>query len=209
MPLSFTDVITTEAQLRAVLGHPSPKVAAKVIAALDVHCRAFIAKSPLLFLATADNCGKVEVSPKGDPPGFVQVLDEHTLAIPDRLGNRLADSFCNMLVSPRVGLLFMVPGRQETLRASGTAQIVRDAWLLEQMAVAGKRPDFATVVRLDRVFFHCAKCVIRSRVWDKDHWPDAAGLSSLAQAFVDHAKLTDRVEAVQAGIDDSYRNRLY
>ena len=209
MPPVFTDAITTEQKLREILGHASPSVAAKVIASLDAHCRAFIAKSPFLLIASADHQGKVDVSPKGDPPGFVHVLDDHTLAIPDRLGNRLADTFTNILQRSQVGLLFMIPGKQETLRAGGTAQIVADAWLLEKMAVAGKRPALATVVTVDRVFFHCGKCVIRSKVWDQDHWPDAHGLPSLAQAIVDHAKLADSVESVQTGIDNSYRDRLY
>lgn len=206
---AFTDIVSTQEGLRSVLGHPSPMVEAKVIADLDVHCRAFIAKSPFLLMASADNRGKADVSPKGDAPGFVQVLDPHTIAIPERLGNRLADTFSNILVCPRVGILFMIPGKAETLRVSGTAMIVRDAWLLESMAVGGKKPQLATVVTIDRVFFHCAKCVIRSRLWDSDHWPDPTGLPSLARAVIDHAKLTDSVEAVQAVIDDSYRNRLY
>ena len=209
MPFAFTDTITSEQQLREVMGHPSPQVAAKVISTLDRHCRAFIAKSPFLLIASADKQGKVDVSPKGDPPGFVHVLDDHTLAIPDRLGNRLADTFRNILACPQVSVLFMVPGKQETLRASGNARIVRDAWLLERMAIAGKQPALATVVTVERVFFHCAKCVIRSKVWDPAHWPDTAGLASLAQAFIDHAKLPERVEDIQAGIDASYRDRLY
>jgi len=206
---AFSDIVTTQEGLRAVLGHASPMVEAKVITDLDVHCRAFIAKSPFLLIASANSRGKVDVSPKGDAPGFVQVLDPHTLAIPERLGNRLADTFSNILVCARVGLLFMIPGKAETLRVSGTAKIVRDAWLLESMAVGGKKPQLATVVTVDRVFFHCAKCVIRSKLWDSDHWPDPAGLPSLARAVIDHAKLTDSVEAVQAVIEDSYRNRLY
>lgn len=205
----FKDTVTTAAQLREVLGQPSAMVEAKVISALDVHCREFIAKSPFLLVASADDAGKVDVSPKGDPAGFVLVLDNHTLAIPERLGNRLADTFLNILKRPQVGLLFVVPGKRETLRAGGTAKIVRDDWLLERMAVAGKKPALATVVTVDRVFFHCAKCVIRSSLWNPQGWPDAQSLSSLAQAVKDHANLSDSVEVVQAGIDASYRDRLY
>jgi len=113
------------------------------------------------------------------------------------------------LKRPQVGLLFVVPGKRETLRAGGTAKIVRDDWLLERMAVAGKKPALATVVTVDRVFFHCAKCVIRSSLWDPQGWPDAQSLSSLAQAVKDHANLSDSVEVVQEGIDGSYRDRLY
>ena len=209
MTPEFKDAITTTAQLRDVLGQPSAMVEAKVIVALDAHCLEFIAKCPFLLIASADGAGKVDVSPKGDPAGFVQVLDEHTIAIPERLGNRLADTLLNILQRPQVGLLFVIPGRRETLRAGGTAKIVRDDWLLERMVVAGKKPALATVVTLDRVFFHCAKCVIRSGLWSPEKWPDTAGLSTLAQAVKDHAQLKDSVAVVQAGIDASYRDRLY
>ena len=209
MTPEFKDIISTPAQLREVLGNPSAMVEAKVIPRLDVHCREFIAKCPFLLVASADGAGKVDVSPKGDPAGFVQVLDDHTIAIPERLGNRLADTFLNILQRPHVGLLFMVPGKRETLRAGGTARIVRDDWLLERMAIGGIKPALATVVTLDRVFFHCAKCVIRSGLWSPEKWPDTAGLSTLAQAVKDHAQLKDSVAVVQAGIDASYRDRLY
>lgn len=209
MTHTFTDTISTHSQLRALLGEPHPRVQAKVIDHIDSHCRAFIARSPFVLLATADGDGRVDVSPKGDPAGFVQVLDDHTLAIPERLGNRLADSFLNILVRPQVGLLFMMPGKAETLRAGGTAQIVRDDWLLDTMAVNGKKPLLATVITVNRVFFHCAKCVMRSHLWQSDGWPDLEGAPSLAEAIIDHAKLSDSVQQVQAGLDESYRDRLY
>ena len=209
MAPNFDQTITTREQLRAVLGEPSPRVVSKVIDHIDVHCRRFIAKSPFLLLATANGQGKVDVSPKGDPAGFVQVLDDHTLAIPERLGNRLADSFLNMLERPQVGLLFMIPGKPETLRAAGTARIVQDDWLLEKMAERGRKPQLATVVTVQRMFFHCAKCVMRSDLWRPEGWPDLDGVPTLAQAIIDHARLDDTVEQVQAGIDESYRDRLY
>lgn len=209
MQTTFQDTITSEAQLREILGEPSPSTRGKLISTLDSHCLAFIAKSPFMLIASAGEQGKVDVSPKGDPAGFVQVLDERTLAIPERLGNRLADTLLNVLACPYVGLLFMVPGRQETLRVRGRAQIVRDPWLLERMAVGGRAPPLATVVSLDWVFFHCGKCVIRSRLWSQQDWPDAQGLSSLAEAVKDQARLSDSVEAVQSSIDASYRDRLY
>ena len=209
MALHFDKTITTGEQLRSVLGEPNPRVVAKVIDHIDDHCRGFIARSPFLLLATANGQGKVDVSPKGDPAGFVQVLDDHTLAIPERLGNRLADSFLNMLERPQVGLLFMIPGKSETLRAGGTARIVQDDWLLEKMAVRGKPPQMATVVTVERMFFHCAKCVMRSHLWQPDQWPQLDGVPSLAEAIIDHARLTDSVQAVQAGLDESYRDRLY
>ena len=209
MALHFDKTITTRDALRAVLGEPSPRVVAKVIDHIDAHCRGFIARAPFLLLATADGQGKVDVSPKGDPAGFVHVLDDHTLAIPERLGNRLADSLLNMLERPQVGLLFMIPGKSETLRAGGTARIVQDDWLLDTMAVRGKKPQLATVVTVQRMFFHCAKCVMRSHLWEPDGWPDLAGAPSLAQAIIDHAQLSETVQQVQAGLDESYRDRLY
>jgi len=209
MALNFDKPISTRKQLRAVLGEPSPRVVSKVIDHIDVHCRGFIAKSPFLLLASADGRGKVDVSPKGDPAGFVQVLDEHTLAIPERLGNRLADSMLNILERPQVGLLFVIPGKSETLRAGGTARIVQDDWLLEKMAVRGKAPQLATVVTVDRMFFHCAKCVMRSQLWEPGAWPDLHGVPSLAQAIIDHAKLGETTQQVQATLDESYRDRLY
>ncbi len=209
MALKFDKTVSSREQLRAVLGEPSPRVVSKIIDHIDVHCRDFIARSPFLLLATADGKGKVDVSPKGDPAGFVQVLDDHTLAIPERLGNRLADSFLNMLERPQVGLLFMIPGKSETLRAGGTARIVQDDWLLEKMAVRGKTPQLATVVTVQRMFLHCAKCVMRSDLWRPEGWPDLDGMSSVAQAIIDHARLSDSVEQVQAGLDESYRDRLY
>lgn len=165
MGIEFSEVVTTEAQLRGVIGSPNHRVLRKQIASLDEHCRAFIAKSPLLLISSCDGNGNMDVSPKGDPPGFVYILDDETLAIPDRPGNRRADTFCNLLANPNVGLLFLVPGKQETLRISGTAFIVQDQWIRERMSMAAKLPEFAVIVKVKEVFFHCAKCVIRSRLW--------------------------------------------
>ncbi len=209
MKTTFSEIVTTEEQLREVLGYPHPSTIAKIVPTLDTHCRTFIAKSPFMLIASADTQGNVDVSPKGDPPGFVQALDDVTLVIPDRLGNRLADTFRNILQTGKVGLIFLVPGKQETLRVSGNAIIVRDGWLREQMAIDGKIPNFAIVVTIEKIFFHCAKCVIRSKIWDSDHWVDLEGLPSLAQILVDHGKLSDSVEEMQVMIDQSYRDRLY
>jgi PPOX class probable FMN-dependent enzyme len=205
----FAEIVTTESQFRAVIGHPSHRVLRKHIAALDDHCCAFIVRCPFLLLASADAAGNMDVSPKGDPPGFVRVIDDKTLAIPERPGNRHADTFSNLLQNRRVGLLFLIPGKQETLRISGTAIIVRDQRLRDQMAIAGKSPEFAIVVTVQEAFFHCAKCVIRSGLWDPSHWPDVAGLPSLARAMVDAGKLEESPEEMQALIDADMRERLY
>jgi hypothetical protein len=205
----FSEIVTTESQFRAIIGHPSHRVLRKHITALDQHCRAFIAKCPLVLIASADGAGNMDVSPKGDPPGFVQVLDDSTLAIPERPGNRHADTFSNLLQNRHVGLLFLIPRKQETLRVSGTAIIVRDQWLRERMAIAGKTPEFAIAVTVTEAFFHCAKCVIRSQLWSTTDWPDVTGLPSLAQAMVDAGKLEETPDEMQALIDKDARERLY
>jgi uncharacterized protein len=205
----FADIVTTAAQLRVHIGHPSHRVLAKHVTALDVHCRAFIGRSPFVLIASASGAGAMDVSPKGDTPGFVQVLDDKTVAIPERPGNRKADTFSNVIENPRVGLLFMIPGKPETLRVSGSAAIVRDQWLRDRLAAHGKTPELALVVTIDEVFFHCAKCVLRSQLWSVERWPDLAGLPTLAQAMVDAGRLAETPEQMQALIDQDIRQRLY
>ena len=209
MQTTFSDIITTEEQLREILGYPSQMAANKAVDTLDEHCRTFIASSPFMLIASSDAAGNMDISPKGDPAGFVKVLDEKTLAIPDRPGNRRGDTFRNILQNPNVGLFFFIPGKQETFRVSGKAMIVRDQWLREQMPMRSKTPDFAIVVTIEEAFMHCAKCVIRSGIWQQEQWPELSGLSSLAQVMVDHTKLPDSVEKLQTLIDDGYRDRLY
>ncbi len=205
----FADILTTAEQLRSVIGYPSHRVLAKHVAALDAHCRAFVARSPFVLIASANGAGSMDVSPRGDPPGFVQVLDDKTLAIPERPGNRKADTFSNLIQNQRVGLLFLIPGKQETLRVSGTAAIVRDQWLRDRLAVHDKTPELALAVTVEEVFFHCAKCVIRSQLWSAGSWPDLAGLPTLAQAMVDAGRLAETPEQMQALIDEDIRQRLY
>src|SRR3954469_15098542 len=141
MGLDFRDIVASEAAVRKVLGAPSERVLAKVRRMLNSQCRAFIANSPFVLVASADATGELDISPKGDPAGFVRVLDDTTLAIPDRRGNRRADTFAHLVPRPQVALLFVIPGKGETLRVNGTALIVRDQWLLAQMAVEGKAPE--------------------------------------------------------------------
>ena len=205
----FQDRITTEEELRGIMGAPNQRVLDKVVTALDEHCRAMIATSPFVLIASSDAQGNLDVSPKGDPAGFVQVLDDQTLVIPDRLGNRRADTIRNVLQTGKIGLLFLMPGKAETLRVNGNAIIVRDRWICEPLAVQGKVPDFAIVVTVEEAFMHCAKCVIRSHLWEAEQWPDVTPLPSLARILVDHAQLPESVAEIQAAIDESYRDRLY
>jgi PPOX class probable FMN-dependent enzyme len=207
--MQFKDVITDPVQFRELMGEPPPPCVAKTIATLDRHCRAFIARSPFVLIASASARGRMDISPKGDAPGFVRVLDDKTLAIPDRPGNRRADTFVNVLEYPRVGLIFFVPGKSETLRVSGGATVVRDADLRESMAARGKTPDFALAVDVEEVFFHCSKCIVRSSLWTPQAWPSLDGLPSLAQTMVDAAALPMPVEALEGIIKQDEAERLY
>jgi PPOX class probable FMN-dependent enzyme len=205
----FADIIGSEAELRAVVGEPARRALDKQIDALDEHCRSIIARAPFVLIASSDREGRVDVSPKGDPAGFVQVLDERTLAIPERPGNRRADTFRNVLQNPRVGLLFLVPGRLETLRVNGQALLVRDATLLGRMAVGGKAPQLALVVSVEEAFVHCGKCMLRSRLWDSGSWSAGAQLPSHARCLLDQAKPSQSLEELEASVAQGYRTGLY
>ena len=207
--MQFRQVLTDPADLASLLGEPAQLALDKSIGRLDQHFRAFIAKSPFLLIASANARGDMDVSPKGDPSGFVRVLDDNTLAIPDRPGNRRADTFRNVLENPQIGLIFLVPGKRETLRVNGTAQIVLDAELLESMAVRGKTPALALAVEVREAFFHCSKCVIRSNLWAPENWPEVGDLASLAQAMVDMVKPAETVEELDQAIRRSETERLY
>ncbi|MBK9344251.1 MAG: pyridoxamine 5'-phosphate oxidase family protein [Dehalococcoidia bacterium] len=151
----------------------------------------------------------MDISPKGDPAGFIRVLDEHTLAIPDRPGNGRADTFRNLLENPRVSVYFLVPGRSETLRVNGFARLVKDRWLLEEMAVKGHPAQLAIAVTVEEAFFHCAKCVVRSNLWDAGAWGDASELASLGAVMRDQLKLQVPAEAIEAGLQKDIETRLY
>ena len=208
--MKFRDVVHSEAELRELMGDPvAPPVVEKTLAFLDQHCRAFIGRSPFVLISSSDNKGRMDISPKGDAPGFVKILDDKTLAIPDRPGNQRFDTFSNLFQSPRVGLIFLIPGKRETLRVGGSAQIVRDSELLESMAVNGKVPGLATVVNVDEAFFHCSKCMIRSRLWKPDQWPSLDGLPSLAATMKDSTSFPGPVEALDQVIRQDEKDRLY
>jgi PPOX class probable FMN-dependent enzyme len=205
----FRDVVESEADLRSVLGHPAPLVLRKELAALDSNALQFIERSPFAIIATSDADGRLDASPKGDPAGFVRVLDEKTLAIPDRPGNRRADTFTNLIANDRIGLIFLIPGKQETLRVSGRAIIVRDIEVRSLLAVREKVPEFAIIVAIEQVFFHCAKCMIRSGLWAPESWAGGAGLATLAETLVAAGKPAESVEELQAAIDNDAATNLY
>ncbi len=171
-------MIRDEQALDDLLGEPSELVRAKISDRLNDLTRRFVDRSPFLLLATSAADGRCDVSPRGDPPGFVRVIDERTLLIPERPGNRLADSLRNILESPQVGLLFVIPGVGDTLRVNGRATLVTDAELLEPTAVEGKVPQLGILVDVEQVFTHCSKAFIRSQLWDPDRFVDRDELPS-------------------------------
>jgi PPOX class probable FMN-dependent enzyme len=207
--VEFKDVVASLDELRALMGEPSEVALRKDIGRLDEHCRAFIARAPFVLVATADARGRCDVSPKGDAPGFVLVVDDRHLLIPDRPGNKRFDGMRNLLENPGIGLLFLLPGSEETLRVNGRATIVRDPEWLARLAAQGKTPQLAIAVEVEEAFLHCAKCVKRSGLWEPARWPDREGLASPAQMFRDHARLGLSVEELDRRLQEGYRKTLY
>lgn len=208
--MKFSHVVRSEAELRGLMGGPvAPPVVEKTLSALDRHCLTFIKRAPFVLISSSDAAGRMDISPKGDAPGFAKVLDEHTLAIPDRPGNQRFDTFRNLFESPRVGLIFLIPGKRETLRISGRAEVVRDSELLATLAANGKVPALAMAVHVEEAFFHCAKCIIRSHLWQPEQWPQLEGLPTLAQTMKDAASIPAPVEVVEGIIREDEENRLY
>lgn len=186
----FDDFISSKHELEALSGPPLPQILAKELGELDEICRDFISNSPICIVATANPGGYVDMSPRGDPPGFVEFLGPNLLALPDRPGNKRMDTFHNLLEDARIGLLFFVPERGETLRVRGTAKICRDATLLEQMQVNNRVPKRALLVHVETAFMHCPKCIMRSNLWQPDKWQDASDLADMNSAMVKHAKIS-------------------
>jgi PPOX class probable FMN-dependent enzyme len=207
-PAAFADVIGSPEEVAALYGPPVDAVVSKIVDHLDGHCRDFIARSPFVLVATADEGGSCDVSPKGGAPGFVAVLDENRLAIPDAPGNRLVYSLRNVIASGRAGLLFLIPGMEETLRVNGRACLTRDPAVLELLGREDKAPKVAVGVEVEEAFLHCAKAFKRSALWRPDEWPDRTGLSSAAQIWRDHMALDMTTQDVQDFVDDDYTNNL-
>ena len=205
--LVFSEVVRSTDELRAVLGYPTQVVIDKVIHELDEYAQEFIAASPFILIGSSDAQGNHDVSPKGDPPGFVQVLNSRTLLIPDRPGNRRADTLVNILENPQMALIFLVPGKRETLRINGRAQIIRDTPLRGRCAVEGKVPALLIAVTVEEVYFHCAKCIIRSGLWEAGEAQKE--LASLADVMIKYSNLPDDAEILQRDIDESYKTTLY
>ncbi|GAA2444534.1 pyridoxamine 5'-phosphate oxidase family protein [Actinomadura vinacea] len=207
MSQEFTE-ITSETELQELLGTPMPRAVTKERRRLHDRDREWLARSPFCLVATSSAEGDCDVSPKGDPPGFTLVLDDTTIALPERPGNRRADGFRNILSNPRVGLIYLVPGRGETLRVNGRARLVREAPFFDRMVVKGHRPRLALVVEIEQIFFHCAKAFLRSALWKPESWePDA--LPSLARIVKDVQRVEETVEELESYYGAQYAARLY
>src|SRR5207248_8769326 len=189
------DVVEDLEALRELYGPPSDRAVKKQLSRFDEHCRAFIARSPFLVIASSDPSGRCDASPKGDAPGFVKVLDDATLLIPDRLGNNRVDTIGNLLSSPGVGLIFFVPGIRETLRVNGRARITTDPALLEPLAVNGKVPRSGILISAEEVYFHCGKALIRSDLWNPDKHVKRSDFPSLGRILADQIGGINVVEA--------------
>lgn len=209
MPYTPKHVIDDIATIRAMQPNLHPTQPAKILDRIDDLCRLWIERSTFLTLATFGADGTVDVSPKGDPAGFVRVLDPHTLAIPDRPGNHRFDSFENILETGRVGLVFLVPNRNEVVRVNGAAQIVQDPELLKTMAIKNRVPDLAVIVHVEEAFYHCGKAIIRSRLWSPDQAGSTDGLPTYAEALKAHARVELTLEEIAERMAHNDANRLY
>lgn len=206
---TFREVIGSEEELRELLGQPSELVIRKQLPRLDQHARHFIAKAPFALAGTANADGECDVSPRGDGPGFALVLDDATLVLPERPGNRRADTLRNILQNPQIGLLFVVPNMNETLRVNGTARLIRDADILARMAMEGKPPVLGIAVSVREVFFHCARSFLRGKVWKPEAWPQRSELPTLGRIIADQLPdLKIDAAAADANLEKS-NQRLY
>ena len=207
--------IGNESELRSNFGEPMEIALMKQLGKLDVHCKEFISRSPFLCIGTSAANGKADVSPRGDPPGFVQVLDDNTIFIPDRPGNNRLDTMSNIVANPNVGLIFLIPGYEDALRVNGKAKIVKDKEILERCAVNRKVPTMGIMVDVNEAFLHCAKAVRRSKLWDADSRQDRKEMPTLAHMILEQVAEPDTPptkEEIKEGdgfIEDNYKTGLY
>ena len=208
-------VYEQEADLRQTMGETMEISVKKCIPSLDKHCKDFISRSPFLCIGTSGASGQADVSPRGDPPGFVQVLDDNTLFIPDRPGNNRLDTMTNIIENPNVGLLFLVPGFDDTLRVNGKATIVRDEALAQAAVVKGKEPKVGIKVEVQEAFLHCAKAFKRSRLWDEESRQNRREMPSLGRIILEQTAPPEEppseetVKETDEFVEENYRTELY
>jgi uncharacterized protein len=201
-------LVRTQQDLRAHFGKVSLLAEKKVLHRLDKFCRDFIALSPFLVIASSDGKGNADATPRGDGPGFVAVLDDKTLLIPDRRGNNRADTFSNILAAPGIGLIFFVPGVDETLRVNGKAEITQDAELLTPLAAQDVAPTIGLKVHVEDAYFHCGKALMRARLWDPAAQIARKAFPSLGRIIAEQTAAIE-VETAEQAIEEAYRTKLY
>jgi uncharacterized protein len=207
---SFQHIITSEEELRLKIGKPGKVAENKVIHEIDVHCRTIIEHCPFLVISTSNLEGKCDTSPRGDAPGFVYIVDEKHLIIPERPGNKRIDSISNILSNPHIGILFLIPGMEETLRINGKAFIIEDHYWLEKMKAHNKVPELGIVVEVEEVFLHCAKAFKRSQLWDSTAWPNRSAIPPVSEIYAAHVKREDITkEDIEERLTESYTKKLY
>lgn len=206
-------MIDSEGELREKFGEVHPLAITKSRPALDQYSRQFIAMSPFLVISTADADGKADLSPRGDPPGFVHVVDDRTILIPDRPGNNRLDTMSNITANPNVGCLFFIPGFEDTLRLNGKARLTDDAALLAPCSVNGKAPKVGILITVEEVFLHCAKALKRSKLWGPDYRQDRSQMPSIARIILEQTcdAGVDETEAAKADqdVEGDYKTGLY
>ena len=208
-------VVSSEDELRGNYGEPMDIALMKQLDKLDAHCKDFISRSPFLCIGTSAADGKADVSPRGDPPGFVQVLDDNTIFIPDRPGNNRLDTMSNIVANPDVGLLFLIPGFEDALRINGKATLVKDEKILERCAVNRKVPTIGIMVEINEAYLHCAKAVRRSKLWKAESQQDRKEMPTLAQMILEQVATPENLptkEEIKEGdefIEDNYKTGLY
>lgn len=206
-------IVRTEADLRALFSPTHDLALKKCQARLSVHAQAFIRRSPFVCIGTQSPDGRADVSPRGDPAGFVEILDRQTIALPDRPGNNRLDTLSNIVANPAVGLIFMIPGFDDTLRLNGRATLSTDPQLLGRMAVGGSVPKLAIVVAIDEVFLHCAKAFRRSHLWDPAHHQDRSEMPSLMKFILDEIgdapEEEDAMRKLDEGLEQAYQTSMY
>jgi len=208
-------VVASEDELRGNYGEPMDIALMKQLGKLDAHCKNFISRSPFLCIGTSAADGKADVSPRGDPPGFVQVLDDNTIFIPDRPGNNRLDTMSNIVANPDVGLLFLIPGFEDALRVNGKATLVKDKKILERCAVNRKVPTMGIMVEINEAYLHCAKAVRRSKLWEVESQQDRKKMPTLAQMILEQVATPEKQptkEDIKEGdefIEDNYKTGLY
>jgi PPOX class probable FMN-dependent enzyme len=205
----FDGALTGEDQLRAIYGEPMQRALKKDVATLDEMCRRLIAASPMVLVASHSADGRCDVTPRGGPPGFASVLDDRRLAIPDATGNRRLDTLTNIVATGRAGLIFLIPGRDTTLRVNGPACVTDDPELLAELNAVGKPPRTAIVVEAEEAYAHCPKAFVRSKLWDPSTWPAAEDLPSAAEVTLAHTRDSDlTLEQVERQQQESLLYRL-